>query len=304
MHPASASIRRARPLLGTFVDIGVAGAPPSAAEPAIEAAFAAVARVHRCMSFHECASDLSRINREARERAVRVDPWTFAVLQAALDLNRRSAGAFDVAVAPALQRMGVLPRPAEGPPSTVAACASADDIELLDGCRVRFRRPGMAIDLGGIAKGFAVDRAVDALREHAMPSGLVNAGGDLKAFGPQPHTVHVRDPRDAGRLICAVELREEALATSGGRFDPFRSGNPLATAIIDPATGRPAQASHGATVRAASCMIADALTKVVAVAPERATALLDRFDAGALVVLADGDIRISRHWRDTVRLAA
>jgi thiamine biosynthesis lipoprotein len=303
MHPASASIRRARPLLGTFVDIGVAGAPPSAAEPAIEAAFAAVARVHRCMSFHERASDLSRINREARERAVRVDPWTFAVLQAALDLNRRSAGAFDVAVAPALQRMGVLPRPADEAPSA-AACASADDIELLDGCRVRFRRPGMAIDLGGIAKGFAVDRAVDALREHAMPSGLVNAGGDLKAFGPQPHTVHVRDPRDAGRLICAVELREEALATSGGRFDPFRSGNPLATTIIDPATGRPAQAAAGATVRAASCMIADALTKVVTVAPERASALLDRFAAGALVVLADGDIRISRHWRDTVRLAA
>jgi thiamine biosynthesis lipoprotein len=303
MHPASASIRRARPLLGTFVDIGVAGAPPSAAEAAIEAAFAAVARVHRCMSFHERASDLSRINREARERAVRVDPWTFAVLQAALDLNRRSAGAFDVAVAPALQRMGVLPRPADEAPSA-AAYASADDIELLDGCRVRFRRPSMAIDLGGIAKGFAVDRAVDALREHAMPSGLVNAGGDLKAFGPQPHTVHVRDPRDAGRLICAVELREEALATSGGRFDPFRSGNPLATAIIDPATGRPAQAAAGATVRAASCMIADALTKVVAVAPERASALLDRFAAGALVVLADGDIRISRHWRDTVRLAA
>jgi thiamine biosynthesis lipoprotein len=255
------------------------------------------------MSFHERASDLSRINREARERAVRVDPWTFAVLQAALDLNRRSAGAFDVAVAPALQRMGVLPRLADEAPSA-AACASADDIELLDGCRVRFRRPSMAIDLGGIAKGFAVDRAVDALREHAMPSGLVNAGGDLKAFGPQPHTVHVRDPRDAGRLICAVELREEALATSGGRFDPFRSGNPLATTIIDPATGRPAQAAAGATVRAVSCMIADALTKVVAVAPERATALLDRLDAGALVVLADGDIRISRHWQDTVRLAA
>jgi thiamine biosynthesis lipoprotein len=169
---------------------------------------------------------------------------------------------------------------------------------------VRFRRPGMAIDLGGIAKGFAVDRAVDALREHGMPSGLVNAGGDLKAFGPQPHMVHIRDSRDATLLICAVELREEALATSGGRFDPVSSVDPLGLAIIDPATGRPAQAAAGATVRAASCMIADALTKVVAVAPERASALLDGFAAGALVVLADGDIRISRHWRDTVRLAA
>jgi FAD:protein FMN transferase len=303
MDPASASMRRARPLLGTFVEIGVAGAAPSDADCAIEAAFTAVARVHRLMSFHAAESDVSRLNREACGRAVAVDAWTFAVLDTALDLNRRAGGAFDVTVAPTLQALGLLPAGPGGRPSAPTP-ASAEDIELLPGCRVRFHQPGVRIDLGGIAKGFAVDRAVDALRAHGMPAGLVNAGGDLAAFGPHPETVHVRDPRDPRRLICAIEVREEALATSGGRFDPFRSGDALGSAIIDPAAGEPTRAIRGATVRAPSCMIADALTKIVIVAGERASTLLDHFHASALMVLADGDIRVTRGWRDAVSLAA
>jgi thiamine biosynthesis lipoprotein len=303
MDPASASIRRARPLLGTFVEIAVAGAAPSDADCAIAAGFAAAARVHRLMSFHEPESDVSRLNREASGQAVAVDPWTFGVLETALDLNRRSNGAFDIAVAPALQVLGLLPTVPGSRPAAPAA-ARAEDIELLPECRVRFHRPGVRIDLGGIAKGFAVDRAVDALRAHGMPSGLVNAGGDLAAFGPRPQTVHVRDPRDPRRLVCTIDVREEALATSGGRFDPFASGDVLGSTIVDPATGEPTQAIRGATVRAPSCMIADALTKVIAIAGEPASALLDHFDASALVVPADGDIRVSRGWRDAVRLAA
>lgn len=303
MDPASASIRRARPLLGTFVEIGVAGAAPPDADCAIETAFAAVARVHRLMSFHAAESEVSRLNREACDRPVAVDPWTFDVLDMALDLNRRSGGAFDIAVAPVLQALGLLPAVPGGRPFASAA-ASAENIELLPGCRVRFHRPGLRIDVGGIAKGFAVDRAVDALRAHGMPCGLANAGGDLAAFGPHAETVHVRDPRDPRRLICAIDVREEALATSGGRFDPFASGDALGSAIIDPATGEPMGAILGATVRAPSCMIADALTKIVAIAGERASALLDEFHASALVVLADGDIRVTRGWRDAVRLAA
>src|SRR6202035_4754068 len=109
MEPASASIRRARPLLGTFVEIAVAGAAPSDADCAIAAGFAAAARVHRLMSFHEPESDVSRLNREASGQAVAVDPWAFGVLETALDLNRRSNGAFEIAVAPALQALGLLP---------------------------------------------------------------------------------------------------------------------------------------------------------------------------------------------------
>jgi FAD:protein FMN transferase len=295
------SVRRARPLLGTFVEISVADARRPETEAAVEAAFAAVARVHRLMSFHESTSDVSRLNREAHERAVAVDAWTFAVLEAALDLHHQCAGAFDIAVAPALQALGLLPGDERPAPPVRAGCS---DIELLADRRVRFRHPNVRIDLGGIAKGFAVDRAVDVLKDHDIRSALVNAGGDLAALGAEPHTVHVRDPRDPRRLLCAVDVCGEALATSGGRIDPFRSDAAAGAAVIDPGTGAPAGTVRGATVRAPSCVLADALTKAVMVAPATAPALLDRFDASALIVTADGSVRVTESWRDAVRLAA
>src|ERR1700719_1678549 len=110
MEAAHASIRRARPLLGTFVEIAVAGATISVMEAGVEAAFAAVATVHRLMSFQEATSDVERLNRGAWSGAIPVHGWTYQVLETALDLNRRSAGVFDVAVAPALQDVGLLPR--------------------------------------------------------------------------------------------------------------------------------------------------------------------------------------------------
>src|SRR5208283_167750 len=100
MKPACGSIRRARPLLGTFVEITAAGAPRPVMEEAVEAAFAAIAKVHRLMSLQEPQSDLSRLNREASSRPVEVHPWTFEVLGAAVEVQRRSGGLFDVAVAP------------------------------------------------------------------------------------------------------------------------------------------------------------------------------------------------------------
>src|SRR6266851_7090834 len=161
MKPACADIRRARPLLGTFVEIAAGGACRPATERAVEAAFAAVAEVHRLMSFQEPDSDLARLNREAAARPVRVHPWTFEVLEAALDLQRRSAGIFDICAAPELRN-----RSRDG------------SIELLPDLHVRFANPNITIDLGGIAKGFAVDRAIAALRDHNVRQGLVNAGGE------------------------------------------------------------------------------------------------------------------------------
>src|SRR5262245_33576570 len=111
MRPASSSARRAQPWLGTFVEIDATGSSAASVHAAIDDAFAAVATVHRLMSFHDAASDVSRLNRRAAVEAVRVHPWTYDVLQAARDLRRRSDGAFDVTVAPALQALGLLPRP-------------------------------------------------------------------------------------------------------------------------------------------------------------------------------------------------
>jgi FAD:protein FMN transferase len=304
MTSASNSLRRARPLLGTFVEIAVAGAAPAAMNAATDDAFAAIAEVHRLMSFHEPASDVSRLNRHASPDAVAVHPWTYQVLDLAFELHRSSAGTFDVTVAPALQALGLLPRVVGGaalPPATAGSVA----LELCPDCRVRIVQPGVTLDLGGIAKGFAVDRAVDALRRHDMPRALVNAGGDMAAFGhDQPVPVHIRDPRNPLAVLYRSAIQNEAMATSGGRIDPVRAAASAGSAIVEPRSRQPVRAIAGATVRAATCVVADALTKVVMIMGEGSAALLAQYHASAMFVAADGTVHATVDWADGVHLAA
>jgi FAD:protein FMN transferase len=302
MAIVSDKVRRARPLLGTFVEIEVAGAARLELDAAIDAAFEAVARVHRLMSFHEDDSDVSRLNREASHQPVKVDTWTFQVLQIAVEMHRQTKGIFDITVAPTLQALGLLPR-LEDEASIETEAQSFDAIELLPENTVRFRHPEIRIDLGGIAKGFAVDRALEALRGFNVKNGMVNAGGDLAAFGPDPQTVHIRHPCDPRRLVCAVEITGEALASTARRFDPFQSAETTGSAIIDPATAKPVHTIEGTTVRARSCMVADALTKIVMISGTDALRWLEYYNASALLVSGDNDIRITPDWH-SVHLAA
>ena len=219
--PDLLEVRRARPLLGTLVEITArGGAAPRVAE-AVDAAFAAIAAVHRLMSFHDRASDVTRLNRCAARTPVRVHAWTFAVLREAQEVAQASAGLFDVTVASVLTRHRLLP----GTPGAPVPHRSASfrDIRLLPGLRVRFSRP-LLLDLGGIAKGFAVDRAIDCLRAAGVCSGVVNAGGDLRCFGPVPHRVHVRDPNCPDRLLpwpsCAMAPSQPAALISRDHVAP------------------------------------------------------------------------------------
>ena len=303
MATASDKLRRARPLLGTFVEIEVAGAEKFVMNTVIDAAFEAVASVHGLMSFHQPDSDVSRLNREACLRPVSVHAWTYQVLGAAVAMHRRSNGMFDIAVAPKLQAMGLLPRLGEDTPIDTEA-RPFDAIEMLEGQRVRFRQADVRIDLGGIAKGFAVDRALEVLRGSGAAAGLVNAGGDLAAFGEEPQTVHIRHPRDPRRSICSVKVTDEALASTARRFDPFQSAETESSAIIDPASFKPPQLIDGTTVRASSCMIADALTKIVMIAGTDAIGLLEYYDANALLISTNGDVQITPNWHRAVYLAA
>jgi thiamine biosynthesis lipoprotein len=295
--------RRARPLLGTFVEIEVAGSAEARMAAAVEAAFEAVATVHRLMSFHDDGSDVSRLNREAGRRPTRVHAWTFRVLEAAVELNRRSHGMFDIAVAPALQRLGLLPQ-TTADRRTGAAARLFDAIELLSGNAVRFGRADLRIDLGGIAKGFAVDRAVEVLKRFDIPGGIVNAGGDLAAFGANPCAIDIRNPRIPSRIICRVAIADQALASSARRFDPFHAMATTSSAVIDPHSQQPTEAVDGVSVRAPSCMIADALTKLVMICGTDAGEWLEHYNAAALLIAADGSLQITSNWHRAVNLAA
>ena len=249
---------RARPLLGTIVAIRTDGT-----DDAVLSAFAAIERVHALMSAHSETGDLARINGEAHRRPVRVDTWTFKVLSCAVAISEASGGAFDVT----LGRNG----------------ASYRDIDLLPGRRIRLRRDAR-LDLGGIAKGFAVDRAVDALRRGGATCGSVNAGGDVRVFGRAAQTVRVRLPSRPQLSIALPAARERAFATSAAYFGAD---------LTDPRTGRPLRLAASVTVSASSCMLADALTKAVAglgPLPE----LLARFAARAFLVDRRGMLYAAR----------
>ena len=158
-------LQRARPWLGTIVEVRVAAADGAREAAALESAFDAVARVHAALSFHSPHSELSRLNRDAARGEVAVGADTAAVLTLALELAAASAGAFDPCVGGALVAAGVLPAPAGAP--TPDAAADWRDV-VLDGDRVHFRRP-LWLDLGGIAKGHAVDVALAAALAAGQP---------------------------------------------------------------------------------------------------------------------------------------
>jgi len=279
----SVEVRRARPLLGTLVDIRAFAPDKDCAVQAVHDAFTAVEQVQALMSFHDPSSDVGRLNRGTVGRSIRIHPWTYHVLRSAQALHTASHGLFDISTAPALVRGGWLPSNAVPMPR---AGGSTADIWFGSGHRVRFRRP-LLIDLGGIAKGFAVDRAIAALRRHGATAGSINAGGDLRVFGPTREPVHVRCPESPGRFHPLTHLYNTAFATSASYFAARPVSGYLCAPVIDPRNGMPSRQSRSVSVQASTCLMADALCKVVWLARSgEATALLQRYRAKAWVVPA------------------
>jgi thiamine biosynthesis lipoprotein len=249
-------IRRAQPWLGTMVEITAEGTHD---QDAVGSAFAAIARVHALMSFHDGASDVSRLNRAAVGEVVAVDHDTWEVLHVAGEVARLSDGAFDIACAPRLVEWQMLPAPQAKAPHVLPG---AEVLALQVDGTVRKLAPGW-IDLGGIAKGYAVDLAVGVLQRAGVPGGCVNAGGDLRVFGTARIPVTVRSPRAPGTSGAELTLSDTALATSATYFSAARRGGQTVSALLDARDGSAIEAERSASVQARRCVLADALTKVV-----------------------------------------
>ena len=310
-------MRRAQPWLGTIVDISIVvpvdDADVAAHLKVIDAAFAAVALVHRLMSFHAAGSDVSAINRLHPGQSVTVDAHTINVLRCAQSLEDASAGIFNVACGAQLVAWGQLPVPDAMTAATTAVIMAARQAATMaatgvtpsasakppvrnaiaiDAQRVTKIAPAW-IDLGGIAKGYAVDLAVDALQA-AGPgvgaagvggyAGCVNAGGDLRVFGDVDVPILIRDPQAPTRAGRRLQLREQALATSAGYFSSRLHEGRHTGALLDARNGQAVPCQRSASVLAPTCMLADALTKVVMVTADAAHPLLARFGATAFLI--------------------
>ncbi len=265
-------ISRAKPLLGTLVEISVDGLDEDAAHCVIDRGFAAVAEIHTLMSFYDAASDVSRLNAHGTF-GVQVHPHTRAVLLRAQEIAEHSEGLFDITTAAHLVNWGFLPAPMSTQPPESAA--SWRDISIADHV-VRFSQP-LWIDLGGIAKGYAVDCAVTAMDLPAHVQVVVNAGGDLRVSGPRAEPVLLRSTLVTD-TVPVVEIADGALASSGGREHqrPFH-GN-----FVGPHVGRGGSSvgtQRFVSVAARDCVTADALTKVVLAAGMNAEPILGHFGA-------------------------
>lgn len=242
-------MHRARPLLGTLVSIQLAddARDELALRAAGDAAFDAIAQIHRCMSAHEPTSDLGRLARARHGDRLQVNAHTAAVLRLAQAWQRASGGSFDPHRAgQRLAHLGLRPglRAAEHEEGTLTGLRVHDD-GTLD------TEGPLSLDLGGIAKGYAVDQAVAVLQAQGIAAGLVNAGGDLRAFGPRAWSVEVQHPVVWSRTRRLLRLREGAVATSLGA---------PANAEFVRTRGR-APRWRCATVLARDCATADAFTK-------------------------------------------
>ena len=269
--------RRAEPWLGTLVDITASSISREALDEGLRAAFAAVARIHRAMSGHDSASELTRINRDAASAKQSISTDLRAVLTCALDLAARSQSVFDPTVGAELAALGFLP------PHTARERGATWRDVVLDDDGVLFRRP-LALDFDGIAKGYAVDCAIAALRDAGATQAIVNAGGDLRVHGPAVETVQLRTGGAQSAMLPLVTIGDGAVATSAYGSRRRRLRGRFVTPLVDPRSRLPSMSTRTVSVVAPTCIVADALTKVVALDGARAARVLASYCASATIV--------------------
>lgn len=259
-------VRRALPMMGTIGEIVVVHRDPRYAERAMDAAFSELARIEALMTRFAPTSDVGRANARASRDGVVIAAESAHVINRALVWAEASRGAFDPALGVVSELWDVSHRTAPPPAEAVTRLAGR---QLYRGVDVDARRPAVRLardvqlDLGGIAKGYGIDRAVQVLRDWGIRSALVNVGGDLYALGRRidgdPWRVGIQSPTDPGRLAGELEVADEAVATSGDYERFFRYRGVRYHHLMDPDTAAPRESlAHSVTVRAPACIDADA----------------------------------------------
>lgn len=262
--------RRARALLGTFFEISLEAESQSIANAAIDAGFAEASRLERMLSFFNPESEVSRLNAFGHRQAQIVSPELLELLRFCVELSRQSGNLFDVTVS-------------ENSKST-------SECIVIEGNTVGFKETAK-VNLGGIAKGFIVDRVTDTLLKGEVSDIIVNAGGDLKISRSSGIPVGIRDPREPTRCAEAITIASGAVSTSAPYFSFSK--------LIDPRTGACVDTLRSVSVIANSCMVADGLTKVVGLEASDTFSILPilkSHGASALVLSSDTNDEKSREF--------
>lgn len=301
LHDAGRWLARDEAIMGTAIRVELWCDSAAQGEEAIDAVMAEMHRIDAQMSPHKPDSELSRINAHAAREPVALSSEMFLLLVQAQRFAKASGGAFDISYASVGclydYRAGVAPDAA----ALVRARAAVGwrGIELDARSRsVRFAREGMRIDLGGFAKGHAVDNAAEILAHHGICHAHVAAGGDSRVIGDRrgrPWTIGVRDPRRAGDLVALLPLVDTAISTSGDYERFFEQGGMRHHHIVDPSTGLSPSSVRSVTVLAADGLTCEAMSKAIFVlGAERGLGLVETLEGvDAIVVDAQGELKCS-----------
>ncbi len=294
-------VSRDEAIMGTAIRVELWSDERSAARAAIDAVMREMHRIDAGMSPYKPASELSRINREAAAGPVQLSGELFTLLARAIEFSQFSGGAFDITYAAVGQlydyRRGI--RPSDAQIEVARAAIGYHNLILDPQARsVRFARVGMRIDLGGFAKGYAVDRGAAILREHGIAHGIVTAGGDSRIVGDRrgrPWMIGIRDPRREGEVIALLPLEDTAISTSGDYERCFDLDGVRHHHLIDPATGRSPRDVRSVTIVAPDGLTSEALSKTVFVlGAQRGLRLVESLPGvDAVVVDAEGRLHSS-----------
>ena len=287
-----------RLVMGTFANLKTIAKDPRTAKKCVETAFAELKKVDKLMSDYKSDSEISEVNRDAFKRAVKVSKSTFEVLQKSAEFSRLSEGAFDITIAPLTElwrsasEVNSVPSEAE---LAVARSKVGYEKLFLDAneMTVRFAVEGMKLDLGGIAKGYAIDRAIEAMQAGGAVGGMVDVGGDIRCFGKPPRgkktwRIGLENPAEpkgsdqilsagAGTILLILKLNNAAIATSGGYHRFVLVEGKKYSHIMDRDTGASAQGMSSVTIISQNAINADALATAVSVmGPEKGLALIEK----------------------------
>jgi thiamine biosynthesis lipoprotein len=239
---------------------------------AVNAAFDEVDRVDRLMSHYKPDSPLSRLNRAAARQSVKVEPELFDFIVECLRYSTASEGAFDITVGPLMKAWGFFAGEGRFPaPDELAAARRAVGhqhvIVNADERTIYFDRTGVELDLGGIAKGYAVDRAAVILKQRGIASALISAGGStIYGMGAPPNQdgweVEIQDPMEHAKIAATVRLKDRALSVSGGYEKFFEHEGVRYSHVMDPRSGRPVEGVLSVAVVSESGLAGDALDNV------------------------------------------
>jgi thiamine biosynthesis lipoprotein len=286
--------QREEAIMGTRVAVELWADDAALAQRAMDSVIAEMRRTDELMSTYKPESQLSQVNAHAHERPVAVDADIIEVVERGLAMSRLSGGAFDITYASVgyLYDYRAHQRPTDEQIAAALPGVDYRQVEVDHAARtIRFLRPGVRIDLGGIAKGYAVDRSIDHLRALGIRHAMVNAGGDTRLLGDRrgkPWVVGIRDPRNESRVVTRLPLADEAISTSGDYERYFEEDGVRYHHILVPGTGRAARGVRSATVLGANATLTDALsTTVFVLGVERGMQLIAGLPGVEAVVVDD-----------------